>query len=984
MDLKNLKFLSALLVVMASFALAGCGDDSSTTTPGTTIECGAGTTLSEDGTTCTADGTSGSLTCGPGTMANADNTQCVLTDTTTPITCGTGTVLNADGTACEPDGSTTGPTCGAGTELNADGTACVPDGSQTGLECGDGTMANTDNTMCIPDCGPGSAADETTGACIADLEIVCDAGTFVSSNNTCVDWAELMRDGASSIVASADDGSTTQDDPFLFILDPIDCDPDPNAGIFDDPCLNSAVVDDLATGVRVTSGVPNSVTFPDVGSTAVLEGHIGMLGDVSGDGYDDQDFDTFTFEAQAGQLLRLSARSTGLPNPYVEILKFEGIDGSTDFSQATTLPNYAAYSQAQDFIRVTPIHTGINAEREYFLAEAGLYIIRVTDGSSIPPNIQAYEAADGSTQYWFTDRDNGTQSGGDNHSYMIALENVGIIDPSTLPDDATSVFEIAAANNSTNVLSGSVDEYGRVTEEVRLVRKDSDIAGGEAGYVTVKVDSYDSDAFQETALLAIYSSDLTETLPLRGIGAGSVLTLPLPPEGLIFSHDYLIETAAPEAGYSIAFEETVVLQADVGTTTTADDGGSNDFVITVPSGSILELDISNLGDGITPAILLSGLTGDVQDQVLSCVSTLALNIPCGLTDITTGAPLRIVRYLESSDPVAEPTIDILVSIVDLDSAEGSSFDYTITPTISVPAEMALDDTTTTATVDPGDVNSLTPVRWLKTDVTTVNSGVVFFDTTPADAAAKLDVSLILQTEDSANQVASTSGGTGEAVSSFTPVADPGGLFLTRVELTAGSTSSLSIEGTLGGVDSIALNACGSAGTVNMSGTQTVALSTMTNVVDGYMAFEVDGTTALSCAAGGSSYAPDGPDSFFIVTIPADNDLNLTTINSTQNAASAIGGGDAKVTVFEYDAATTCGFLADPVASAGQMSCLIGVDDIDFGTGNYAAELTWSNTTGADIDVLVVVDNWKAFNGQGDYLVDDDNVIDITIAPTPAP
>jgi hypothetical protein len=124
---------------------------------------------------------------------------------------------------------------------------------------------NPDGT-CAPLCGPGSAWDPTSRACVWASDLVCNPGSLWSiSEGKCV-------------FPIPDIVTVENDDP------------------------------------GITGGEPGVVPLPDIGSTLMVGGNV----DGQHDGWSDWDF--FQFDATAGQLIRFEATSVGDPSPAFVVL----------------------------------------------------------------------------------------------------------------------------------------------------------------------------------------------------------------------------------------------------------------------------------------------------------------------------------------------------------------------------------------------------------------------------------------------------------------------------------------------------------------------------------------------------------------------------------------------------------------------------------------------------------------------------------------
>ena len=548
--------LVVLLCVLSSLSVA-CGDDTSVGGQ-TDAYSSSGSSSGSDVTSSSGvDTTIGlcapsylcdspidpAISCGPGTFASGDfcfpmgdspidpaidspidpaiEGDCDCNNAPSQIVlCAPGTQLGADD-QCVADYSVIG--CPEGTQPSPQGMRCVP-------VCDVGTVLNADETACVPDCGAGTSLDPETNQCVINAEAVCEEGTYVSQRDTCVDLEGLLADGAEARYESTD-SPDAQDDPFLFTFVLDACDGCPTEGA-------------ILSADRVSAYAPTAITLPTLGNTALLTGVISLLGDVSGDDLPDQDWDVFAFESEAGQRLRLTANSAGLPAPHVELFRVEAVGPGDDLSASTFLPDQSAFTQRQRFVRVTPERQFIDPTREYFLGEAGLYFIRITDGFSLPPTI---DASSGTPTYL----DAGLQTGGDLFNYFIAIENLGRVDAAELLEE--NLIELDAINVSEFLLSGDADEYGRVSQEVFLLR----FASMTAGAMTVEAQAYDDDAFSGSGLISIYDVALTQTLDVIELREDTMETFDVPAEGVIINHDFSRSVHTPQRGYELLFELAV-------------------------------------------------------------------------------------------------------------------------------------------------------------------------------------------------------------------------------------------------------------------------------------------------------------------------------------------------------------------------------------------------------------------------------------------
>lgn len=251
---------------------------------------------------------------------------------TGPIkTCGAGTVLNQM-FECVPDGSVV---CAPGT-IEIDG-KCVADQSV----CGDDTR--WEDGKCVPDgsdtsCGEGTTFVEDTGRCMPD--VVCGAGTTAVAG-------KCLSDGE---VLAADVNAT-----------------------------EAAGENDPAFG-----GSPQPLTMPAAGDSFLLLGTIDAPADKNGDGRLHQDADTYSFEAQGSDFVRVHLRQVGVGSFGFEV---RGPNG---------------------YYRQGP-RNAAGPSRSLLLPAGGTYEIRVQ------PQATMFEPGAGPV-------------GGEDHRYLLVLENVGGLD----------------------------------------------------------------------------------------------------------------------------------------------------------------------------------------------------------------------------------------------------------------------------------------------------------------------------------------------------------------------------------------------------------------------------------------------------------------------------------------------------------------------------------------------------------------------------
>jgi hypothetical protein len=279
-------------------------------------------------------------------------------------------------------------TCGEGTQKV--GSNCVLESAP--VNCGEGTTL-TEAGECEPNvaCGAGTSAD-ATGACVPDYEeLACADGTKLDGTTCVADTDALCEAGthADNGICVADvvcgTGTTAREGECLS----------------DDDLLNqdADVTEEDVENDLDFDGTAQAVSLPAASETLTIAGTLGAPADKDNDGFADQDFDAYAIEGTSGDYLRLEAIDNG--------------SGAVGF----------LVQGPQDYIRLSPAHENAG-ERKVLLPYDGTYTITV-----------------GPTSHFL----NGTLGarGGDDATYMLAIENLGSLDTSS----ATAVD--AAASEST-------------------------------------------------------------------------------------------------------------------------------------------------------------------------------------------------------------------------------------------------------------------------------------------------------------------------------------------------------------------------------------------------------------------------------------------------------------------------------------------------------------------------------------------------------
>lgn len=389
MKLRLLAALAALATM--PYALTGCGGtecgegtteqdgqcvaettgESVTCAEGTTLTdgkceadvsgCGANTSLNDDGECVADEGPDPAESCGTGTQYDEGAGECVPTST---IECGEGTTEEGGECVADPQDST----CQAGTSLADDG-SCVVDTSA----CGSKTQLDPNSNTCLATdelCGANTAYDADSDSCVP-TDSVCDAGTVYSADTglclpeaTCKMGDVILNGNCVSpveeAVANADFTSTEAADP---------------VANNDDPLLG---------------GTTNDLTIPAMG-TFVAAGEIGTPVDLDGDMRPDQDVDSYTFSATAGQTFQISVQPTAGPSLAFAIGETNAIN--------TLTPEQA-------FVRFSTFGLNAGSSRSVVIPEDGDYTIFVAPS------------------FYLANGFEGGPSGSDNWTYALRIEEI--------------------------------------------------------------------------------------------------------------------------------------------------------------------------------------------------------------------------------------------------------------------------------------------------------------------------------------------------------------------------------------------------------------------------------------------------------------------------------------------------------------------------------------------------------------------------------
>jgi len=321
-----------------------------------------------------------------------------------------------------------GTKCGDGT-VAVDGT-CVPDIGQ----CGPGTVSQ--GGTCVPACPQGQFWD---GAACADVPACADGTVFDAVSGTCVPACGEDQywdgNGCSDVPAC---GEGTSFDP-----DTGGCVPDAGACAPGTSLVDGECVATLACGEESHPEdgqcVPDQPPVPDVfeseddtrqtpfdlpaaGESILLGGALDAPRDKNDDGYPDPDWDAFAFEAQANTWLRIRA-----------------------VSEDATLPAFTVDYQelAEDgglvWRRVALAPDSRDCQREVFLPYAGDYVLWVSDYNHVAAFIFQYSTV---------------PVGGDDFTYQVSVENLGVPQPQAVALPHTDTGNVADGSLGFYAVSG--------------------------------------------------------------------------------------------------------------------------------------------------------------------------------------------------------------------------------------------------------------------------------------------------------------------------------------------------------------------------------------------------------------------------------------------------------------------------------------------------------------------------------------------------
>ena len=304
------KTLQMLLVCFVAIALTACGGGEETEQ----IECGEGTEVDEAGESCVAVVPE----CEAGEVHDEELGRCVRAGDSY---CAAGTEFDDTLGQCVAEADLG---CAENT-VEEDG-LCVP---ELVVECGPGTVVHGEE--CVPSdeiCAPGTEGDPCRPSSAS-----CGEGTIFDTNDRVCIPASNVSCGAGTV---AQDGQCLS--AYAFYDD-----------LADDPDLD-----------MTADGADGAFDLADEGELFSFVGNIDAPEEVGDSSV--QDTDVYSFDAEAGQWLRITIFSLGLPEPGF-------------------LFNHSDYDPEQEegFYRLSDIGAGIEVTREVAIPADGTYELTVTN-----------------------------------------------------------------------------------------------------------------------------------------------------------------------------------------------------------------------------------------------------------------------------------------------------------------------------------------------------------------------------------------------------------------------------------------------------------------------------------------------------------------------------------------------------------------------------------------------------------------------------
>lgn len=744
-------------------------------------------------------------------------------------------------------------TCGENTEK--DGDACVI----ASTVCGEGTAL--EGTRCVP---AATACDAGTtlvnGLCVADE--MCGAGTSVNTDGECVPDA-LVGCGTGTL----DDGNGVCFPDFTVVcgagtvtLDGI-CVTPVEALRGQNPTLEIEPNDPFVAGV----GTP--ITLPEVGEDALLNGTVGAP-----DAEGNSDWDGYAFTTTAGgQVLFVEAISAGLPKPYFVIL------GDLDDDPTTF-----------EYSRSGPSGAGANPGREVVLPAAGDYLLFVTD----------YDNASGEAV------------GGDGFEYFVRIERRPDIDISSLNPTAAGVAGFAVDPEDMATVADKVIHLVPESAGKNSVLIDRTAFDNSYAFQTLMVFDDQLNFLREEPFVTCIDGLFGPECFLRGPFA-----IDVPDAGYILILDY--ESSSGEAILPAEVETMTTPELPSDKEGTFDNAGSELYVLTVPAGLILQVELEG-GADVTPFVLLADDQGE----------------PLTTADADAGGKARLVWYFES-----EREVQVTIADGTADDPEGTDYAYTLAvDTIPATVLSALDPANSVTSVTDSSIalNAAgKDVDWAVVPV--IPDGFGELALSVKDSAAEVGFTAYAQTADAIEEVDVAFPESGEALLS-TLTSDEATMLIELVAITGESTGvEITATWTPPTTYTSEGNTCAAPIALTGNSNFVVELESYTNDIDGANVFGLCGDGSFE------EYAQGGPDAFATITVPAGNILEVETGGS--------GVADDTVLALLRNDANLCTNLG---TDSEAFECLAYDDD----SGDaFLSMLNWENTESTDVEVVIVLDNY---------------------------
>lgn len=301
------------VVFVALLGLVACGSDEDVQT----IECGQGTELAEDGTECVAH----QEECAPGEVHDAELGLCVRGGE---------------------------DYCGVGTELDDLLGRCT---ANPDLACGENTV--DEQGECVPEmdisCGPGTVVHD--GECRPGEDVCAEGTEDVPQERACRPNENICGEGTTFDIAQRQ----------CIAISTLRCGPGTRAGD-DHVCVPSQIFyEELAADADLDmteEGATGEITLADKGESFVFVGTIDTPEEVDGELVQQQD--RYHLDAEAGQWLRVTVYSLGLPEPVFEVSEQAG-------------------EQEDPLYRISDLGAGIEVTREIAVQRDAAYELTVSN-----------------------------------------------------------------------------------------------------------------------------------------------------------------------------------------------------------------------------------------------------------------------------------------------------------------------------------------------------------------------------------------------------------------------------------------------------------------------------------------------------------------------------------------------------------------------------------------------------------------------------